>query len=110
MKINGINLERVVNEQMVVERIYNEAETKEEMLVAINAELMALGTLYSQDYFDITMYNKVREFPNADYVAVGRVIKTKEDFDDDKYGYIIPYSYMKKGEYRVDYKIVYQNM
>lgn len=109
MSINGKNLDRVVNEQMIVERIYNEAETKEEMLLAINAELLALGTLYSKDYFDITMYDRAKDFPNADYVAVGQVAETEEDFDDDYYGYIIPKSYIKNGEYIVEYKIIWKN-
>ncbi len=110
MIIDGKNLDRAVNEQMIVERIYNETETKEEMLLAINAELLALGTLYSKDYFDITMYDRVKDFPNADYVAVGQVAKTEEDFDDDCYGYIIPKSYMKNGEYVVRYYIIWKYM
>ena len=82
--------------------------TKEEMLLAINAEMLALGTLYSEDYFDITMYDRVEEFPNADYVAVGVVAKTEDDFYDDNYGYIVPKSYMKNGDYIVEYKIIYR--
>ena len=106
----GAELLRVADQQLLVDRISKEAENMEQFIIMLKAELLALGKLYSENYYHTCMYDTVKEFPNADYVVVGQVAKTEEDFDDDNYGYIIPKSYMKNGEYIVEYKIIWKNM
>lgn len=104
----GKELDRAVNIRLLADRILKEAETKEQFKTMLDAELLALANIYTKEYFDVTVYPDVLEFPNADYVAVGQVAETEEDFDNDNYGYIVPYSYMKNGNYIVHYKIIWK--
>lgn len=105
----GAELLRVADQQLLVDRISKEAENMEQFAIMLKAELLALGKLYSENYYHTCMYGSVQEFPNADYVAVGYIAKTEEDWNDDNYGYIIPKSYIKNGEYIVEYKIIWKN-
>lgn len=92
----------------IIDRIETEAENPEEMAKMIKAEIDAYAELVREkEPFNIDMYRVVQEFPNADYVAVGGIYLTEEDYEDDIYGYIIPYSYIEKGIYTVKYKILY---
>ena len=103
----GQENDRIINTYILMDRLMQEAENMEQFSAMLKAELWALGKLYSKGYYNITMEENVIEFPNADYVAVGTVCDTEEDFDDDRYGYIIPYSYIKDDNYYVDYKIMW---
>lgn len=104
----GKEILRVADQQLLVDRISKEAENMEQFVIMLKAELMALGKLYGEDYYDVCIYGKTLDFPNADYVAIGQIAKTEEDFDDDNYGYIVPKSYMKNGDYIVEYEIIYR--
>ena len=92
----------------IIDRIETEAENSEEMAKMIKAEIDAYAELVREkEPFTIDMYRVVQEFPNADYVAVGGVYLTEEDYNDDIYGYIIPFSHIDNGVYKVEYKILF---
>lgn len=92
----------------LIDRIKDEAENIEDMATMLKAEINAYVELMeTKEPNTILMYDKVKEFPNADYVAVGEIFLTDEDYIEDIYGYIIPFSYMEEGVYKVEYKLVY---
>ena len=106
MTAYGRELDRAVNIQLMIDRIKQEAEDMEQLATMIKAEVLALADLYMDDYYEVTMYSKVLEFPDKDYVAVGQVTVTEEDWENRKYKYIIPYSTIEDGEYVVHYKVM----
>lgn len=105
-RLSGDHLDRVLNEQIIINRLVKEAEDQVQLIDMIKAELWALGTLYQEGYYDIEMEEDVIEFEDKDYVAVGIVYEDVTDFLSQKNGkYIIPISYIEYGVYIVEYKI-----
>ena len=106
MTAYGKELDRAVNIQLMINRIKQEAEDMEQLATMIKAEVLALADLYMDNYYEITIYPEVLEFPDKDYVAVGQIAVTEEDFDNDNYKYIIPYSTIEDEEYVVHYEVM----
>ena len=104
----GDNLDRVLNERIIVNRLMKEAEDMDQLAIMIKAELWALGTLYqSGKYYDISMEEEAIEIEGKDYVAVGKVFNSCADvLLGTDYKYIVPYSYIEDGIYVVEYKVM----
>ena len=94
----------------IIDRVKEEAEDTDQMAEILKWETHAyLNLLEHKKPCYVEMYNTTVLFNNWDKAVIGKVWMTKEDYESDNYGYIVPISTIKDGHYDVQYTIVWKS-
>lgn len=92
----------------IIDRIKLEADSVDEMAKMVKAEIKAYINMISKENpYMVNMYKESLSINNMDYVAIGEIYKTEQDYKNKNPHYIIPTSFINgKSVYVVEYKLI----
>ena len=102
-----LDYEYAVDTETIIDRIKNEAENIEQMVILLKSELWAY-TKFREQVALVNMYTKPILVESQQLSVVGEFWETEEDLDSAFTGYITIKSYMKNGRYITEYGKLYK--